>query len=454
MVDVLHQNGIAVFLDIVWNHLGPSDNYLWFYDGGQIYFDTPDVQTPWGSQPDFTRDQVRRYFLDSALLWLDEYRLDGFRMDATEYMNIPPQEAEGWSLMQALNNQADRRAIDKYIFAEQLPDDPWITRPTALGGAGFDGQLHDYFVDTLRQEIFDAAFGDPEMFKIADILDGSGQYLEKAYVVNYLGSHDEAWPSSGGQRIVKTIDGTPPHDSIFAKGRLKLAAGVTLFAQGVPMLFYGDEWGEIEDFSGGGNGGGGGRIDWSRKLSHGNTFRFFRDAVGTRRENGALRADAGIQTFLVGEANNIVAWQRFDNDGNLLVIVANFSNNNFPAFQLGLPQPGTWYELLNSQHTKYDGNGLINTQVEASGAPRHGFNQSTTIQLPQMGLLVFRHNVPPVVEPCPIDISGNFTIDLDDLLLVLGTFGVPGGEGDVDVDGDVDLDDLLLVLGSFGQLCP
>ena len=122
-------------------------------------------------------------------------------------------------------------------------------------GAGFDGQLHDYFVDTLRQEIFDAAFGDPEMWKIADIIDGSGQYLDKAYVVNYFASHDESWPSSGGQRFVKSIDGTPLHDSIFAKGRLKPAAGVTLFAQGVPMIFYGDEWGEIEDFSGGGNGG-------------------------------------------------------------------------------------------------------------------------------------------------------------------------------------------------------
>ncbi|RMF81643.1 MAG: hypothetical protein D6744_06930, partial [Planctomycetota bacterium] len=297
MVDVLHENGIAVLLDIVWNHFSPTDNYLWNYDGGQIYFKTPDVQTWWGSQADFSRPEVRAYYLDSALNWLEEYRLDGFRMDATEFMDNaqpgPPQGADGWSLMQELNDLVDQRFVDRYVLAEQLPDDSWVTKSTAAGGAGFDSQLYDYFVDTLRQEILDAALGDPEMWKIADILDGGGVDLEKTKVVNYIESHDEAWPESGGTRLVKLIDTTAPHNDEYAKGRVKLGYGCVYFGQGIPMILQGSEWLDPTDF-GGGDSSGANRINWNLKDRNANIFRWFRDMAKVKKTNGALRADAGI----------------------------------------------------------------------------------------------------------------------------------------------------------------
>jgi 1,4-alpha-glucan branching enzyme len=385
MIDTLHERGIAVILDIVWNHFSYSDNYLWYYDGTQIYFDDPAVETPWGSQADFDRAQVRDYFADSAEYWLGEFRADGFRMDATGYMNIPPQDASGWSLMQRMNDQMNNRWIDKIAIAEQLPDNSWVTRPTGLGGAGFDSQYFDAFTDRLREEILDAAMGDPEMWKIRDIVNGGGQYLEGGYVTNYLELHDEAWPSSGGQRIVKTIDTTYPHDDQYAKGRVKLAQGVVMTAPGIPAILMGSEWLEDTDFGT----DSGNRIDWSKKVTYAPIFDYFRDLITLRRVSPALRADAGREVFHLNEVGNVIAFQRWSGGGDVVVVVANFSNTDYGSYRIGLPQPGEWQEELNSQASKYDGSGMTNPgTIVPDAIPQDGYTQSVEIALPGMGFII------------------------------------------------------------------
>ncbi|MBN2566424.1 MAG: alpha amylase C-terminal domain-containing protein, partial [Candidatus Eisenbacteria bacterium] len=385
MIDTLHAHGIAVILDIVWNHFSFSDNFLWYYDGTQTYFDDPAVETPWGSQADFDRSPVRDYFLDSALMWLDEFRMDGFRMDATDFMNIFPQEASGWSLMQAMNDAMDRRFVDKIAIAEQLPDDSWVTRPTSLGGAGFDSQYYDEFTDRLREEIFDAALGDPEMWKIRNIINGGGQYLSGAYVTNYLELHDEAWPSSGGQRMVKHIDMVAPHDDQYAKGRTKLAQGIVMAAPGIPAILQGTEWLEDTDFGT----DSGNRIDWSKKTTYAGIFAYYRDLIALRRISPALRADAGVDVFHLNEGGNVIAFQRYDLDGHVHVIVANFSNTDYASYRIGLPQAGDWVEELNSQAAKYEGTGITNPGTLTPDAiSADGFPQSKAIALPAMGFII------------------------------------------------------------------
>ncbi len=465
MIDVLHANGIAVILDIVWNHFSGSDNYLWEYDGtvaqygDNIYFREPSLETPWGSQADFGRTEVREYFLESALYWLEEFRLDGFRMDATEYMNIAPFEGDGWSLMQALNNQMDNRWIDKINIAEQLPDDPWVTRPTSLGGAGFDSQWHDAFTDRLREAIFAGAFGDPAVGPVADAIDGHGQYLEQTYVMNYLELHDEAWPSSGGQRMVKTIDTTFPHDDAFAKGRIKLGQGVVLTSPGIPALLQGSEWLEYTDF-GGGSPAGADRINWALKSQYADIFLYFKDLIAVRKTNGALRANAGVNTYHVNEGGNVLAFHRWDLDGNEIVVIANFSNTNYSNYQLGLPHGGIWYELLNSQASEYGGNGQGNGgSVTTTGGSYDGFNQSAFLTIPQMGLLVLRFNDSPD-PPCIGDLDGDGQIGLADLSDLLENYGCCAADAcydenaDIDADGCVGLGDLSELLSVFGSDCP
>ena len=113
------------------------------------------------------------------------------------------------------------------------------------------------------------------MWKIRNIINGGGQYLEGRYVTNYLELHDEAWPSSGGQRIVKTIDTTFPHDDVWAKGRVKLAQGVVMTAPGIPAMLMGSEWLEDTDFGT----DSGNRIDWSKKTTYAPIFAYFSDLI-------------------------------------------------------------------------------------------------------------------------------------------------------------------------------
>ena len=400
MIDTLHASGIAVLLDIVWNHFSVDDNFLWYYDGTQIYFDASAISTPWGDQADFDRQGVRDYFADSALNWLDEFRFDGFRMDATSYMNIEPQEASGWSLMQRMNDEIDGRFIDKITIAEQLPDNNWVTRPTSLGGAGFDAQYHDAFTDDLRDAIFTAGLGDPSVGQVASILDGSGAYLSGRYVTNYFELHDEAWPSSGGQRAVKTIDTVAPHDDIYAKGRTKLAQGLVMTAAGIPAILQGTEWLEDTDYGAEYDY----RIDWSKKTTYAGIFAYYRDLIGLRTSSPALRADSAVDVFHVNESDNILAFQRYDLQGHVTVVVANFNNSDFTGYRLGLPQAGTWHELLNSQDSQYEGDGPTNAgDITTEAVSYDGFLQSAQIDVPGMGLLILsQDDVTAAPDPAPV----------------------------------------------------
>ena len=453
MIDALHQAGIGVMLDIVWNHFSPSDNYLWNYDSAtqQIYFRVPDQGTPWGSQADFGRTEVREYFLDSARMWLEEFHIDGFRMDATDFMNIGANEASGWQLMQDLNNLLDNRAIDKIAVAEQLPNDAWVNRPTSLGGAGFDAQWHDPFVDSVRAGIQAAAFGDPSMSWIASAINGDGQYLTGPQLFRYFQLHDEAGPGSGGTRLVNIIDTTPPRNDFYAKSRHKLAMGLTLLVPGVPGILMGDEWLEDTDVAADSSH----RIDWSKKTSNASIYQYTKDVIQTRKTLGCFRANAGWQVYHVNEGGNVLAFQRWDNSGNVCVVVANFSNIDYSNYRIGMPQGGVWQEILNSQATVYDGNNIGNGgSTTTQGVAYDGHPQSAVITIPQSGLLIFKWGAPP---PCQGDTNGDRTVDLTDLSTLLAHFGNASGmtraDGDMDGDGDVDLTDLSALLAVFGTSC-
>ena len=162
LVKAAHAHGIAVILDVVYNHFGPTDLDLWRFDGwsendkGGIYFyNDGRAATPWGdTRPDYGRGEVREYLRDNALMWLDEYRVDGLRWDATAYIrNIRGEEAspandlpDGWSVMQWINEEIQARWPGKLTIAEDLKDNEWLTRSTGEGGAGFGSQWDGAFV--------------------------------------------------------------------------------------------------------------------------------------------------------------------------------------------------------------------------------------------------------------------------------------------------------------------
>jgi hypothetical protein len=238
------------------------------------------------------------------------------------------------------------------------------------------------------------------MWKIANIINGSGVGISGRSALNYLELHDEAWPSSGGQRIIKTIDPSVPHDDEWARGRTKLGQGMVLFSPGVPAMLQGTEWLEDTDF--GTNADGSSKIDWSHLTTYATTYRFYQDAIRFRRQYGAFRANAGHQVFHTNEGGNVIAFQRYDGSGNVFVVIANFSNTNYNVYRLGMPQAGTWTEVLNSQSAVYSGNGIDNPTPFASQAIAYdGFAQSAEIRIPRMGFLVLKWgtNVVDVADP-------------------------------------------------------
>ena len=158
-----HRQAIAVILDVVYNHFGPSDLDLWRFDGwsendkGGIYFyNDHRAETPWGAtRPDYGRNEVREFIRDNALMWLREYRVDGLRMDMTLFMRsigggVGDELPDGWSLMQWLNSEIRAQHPAAITISEDLRDNAAITDAADNGGAGFHAQWDASFVHPVR----------------------------------------------------------------------------------------------------------------------------------------------------------------------------------------------------------------------------------------------------------------------------------------------------------------
>ena len=165
-IKAAHETGIAVIVDVVYNHLGPSDLDLWRFDGwhegpwGGIYFYNDErAVTPWGNtRPDYGRGEVRAYLRDNALTWLEEFRCDGLRFDSTKHIravdgvptDLDSLLPDGWSFMAWITDEIRARQPWKLSIAEDLALDPTVVAPTGEGGAGFTAQWDAGFVHPVR----------------------------------------------------------------------------------------------------------------------------------------------------------------------------------------------------------------------------------------------------------------------------------------------------------------
>ncbi len=211
-----HQRNIAVILDVVYNHFGPSDLDLWQFDGwhenekGGIYFyNDHRAETPWGStRPDYGRAEVRRFIHDNARMWLEEYHVDGLRYDSTLYIRcIDGNEAnelpDGWSLMQQINGDLRERFPRCITIAEDLRNNPWITKPIEAGGAGFHAQWDANFVHPVRAIVTLAQDEHRSMESVRYAI--SFRYEGDAFRrVVYSESHDEV--ANGRARVPQEIN--------------------------------------------------------------------------------------------------------------------------------------------------------------------------------------------------------------------------------------------------------
>jgi 1,4-alpha-glucan branching enzyme len=275
---------------------------------------------------------------------------------------------------------ANPRAI---AIAEELPNNDAVTRPRNQGGAGYDTQWDGRFVHTLRDQ-FGAMQGGglPNIGDIAGAIAGNGFGGPNTQALKYAESHDEG---GNGDRLTSVIDPANPF-SAKAIALNKVAGGLSLLAPGVPMIFMGQEFMEDKRFGD----GAGDRVWWGFLDTYSGVRDFFGDVARLRTSRGSLRASSGVQITHQNGSNGVVAFQRFNGFGDVTFVVANLGSTAFGTYSLGVPQAGTWHELVNSQATGYNGAGATSNGSRIASAENYdGQPAKLDIALPAQSFLVF-----------------------------------------------------------------
>jgi 1,4-alpha-glucan branching enzyme len=394
-----HKQGLAVILDVVYNHFGPSDLSLWQFDGwqqngkGGIYFyNDPRAETPWGStRPDYGRSEVQRFIHDNARMWLEEYHVDGLRYDSTLFIrtidgNEGNELPEGWRLMQQINGDLRAHFPRCITIAEDLRSNPWLTKPTEENGAGFHAQWDSNFVHPVRAVVTQIQDEHRSMEAICQAI--SFRYEGDAFRrVIYSESHDEV--ANGKARVPQEIDPGDP-TGWYAQKRSTLAAGLVFTSPGIPMLFQGQEFLQGEWF----------RDDvplnWDLNEQYQGIVRLYRDLIRLRLNiKGDSRGLCGqfLNIYHVNEADNVLAFQRWDQHGpgDDVVVVFNFSNAPKENYEIGMPASGIWKLRLNSDASIYshDFQGFFSSDIEASEGGRDGLDAHASLSIGPYSLLIF-----------------------------------------------------------------
>jgi maltooligosyltrehalose trehalohydrolase len=259
LIDACHRKGLAVVLDVVYNHLGPEGNYLNCFGD---YF-TDRYQTPWGDAVNFDgpgSDEVRRYFIGNARYWVTEYHVDALRIDAIHGIFDFSARHVLAELAGAVHAAAAEQGRPLHVIGESSLNDVQTLRAPELGGLGFDAQWNDDFHHALRtfltgeRDGYYADFGEFSQVVTA-FSEGfvySGQYsrfrmrrhgsssagIPPGKFVVFSQNHDQVGNRMRGDRLSKSV----PFE------KLKLAAGAVLLSPYLPLLFMGEEYGETAPF--------------------------------------------------------------------------------------------------------------------------------------------------------------------------------------------------------------
>ncbi len=259
LVDACHHVGIAVVLDVVYNHMGPEGNYL--NDFGPYFTDK--YATPWGKALNFDDaycDGARNFFIENACMWFEAFHVDALRLDAVHAIKDFGAKHFLQELSDEVNAIADRTGRHLVLIGESDLNDPKFISPRKKGGYGLDGQWVDEFHHALHGVLTGESQGYYEDF-------GSLQILKKAYEETYVYNgiysphrKKKFGASAAGHNFGQFIVFAQNHDqvgnrmlgerlsSLVSFEALKLAAGAFLLSPYVPMLFMGEEYGETNPF--------------------------------------------------------------------------------------------------------------------------------------------------------------------------------------------------------------
>jgi 1,4-alpha-glucan branching enzyme len=402
LIDRLHQAGVGVIMDWVPGHF-PKDEWALAQFDGQALYEHSDPrrgeQLDWGTLIfDFGQSQVRNFLFANALYWLEEFHIDGLRVDAVasmlylDYSREPGEwlpnihggreNLEAISLLQEVNATAYKRNPGIVMIAEESTSWPGVTKPTAGTGLGFGlkwnmGWMHDS-LQYIQQ--------DP-MYRSYHHNDITFSFLY-AFSENFMLpiSHDEVVHGKG------SLLSKMPGDQWQKLANVRAYLSFMWAHPGKQLLFMGQEFGQPSEWSEERG------LDWwildqpvhrglSTLVTQLNTV--YKDAPELwSRDN----EPGGFEWLDAGDAeHNVVSFLRWDNHGNTIAALFNFSGNPVGPYRVGLPFEGEWEEILNTDATVYGGSGVGNFgTVHASGQPWAGRPASAELTLPPLAGLWLR----------------------------------------------------------------
>jgi 1,4-alpha-glucan branching enzyme len=403
LIDALHQHGVGVILDWVPAHF-PSDGHsLGFFDGTHLYEHADPrqrIHPEWSSFIfNYARNEVRSFLLSSAMFWMDCFHADGLRVDGVtsmlylDYGRKPGEwvpNAHGGrenlaavDLLRELNATAYREHPDVQMIAEESTAWPLVSKPTDVGGLGF-GLKWDmgWMNDTLSYMELDPLLRSQHH---NDLTFRSMYAFNENYILPL--SHDEVVYGKGS--LLRKM----PGDEWQKFASLRLLYSYMWALPGKKLLFMGDEFGQWSEWNHDAS------LEWhllDRPL-HGQLARL----VGTlnhlyRTEPALHLGDARSDGFQWIDGSNakasVLTFLRQGKDEHDVIVTAfNFTPVPRPDYRIGVPRPGRWREVMNSDARELGGGGQGNLGVvESRPIPWNGRRHSVSVNLPPLGAVFFK----------------------------------------------------------------
>ncbi|SDT16448.1 1,4-alpha-glucan branching enzyme [Nocardioides scoriae] len=397
LVQALHLAGIGVIVDWVPAHFPKDEFALARFDGSPLYEDpnpSRGEHPDWGTYVfDFGRREIRNFLVANALYWLQEFHVDGIRVDAVAsmlYLDYS-REAGQWEpnvhggrenleavqFLQELNATVYKNVPGAVTIAEESTSWPGVTKPTDAGGLGFGlkwnmGWMHDSLAYIARDPIHRGFHHHEVTFSMV-----------YAYSENFVLpiSHDEVVHGKGS--LLRKM----PGDRWQKFANLRAYLSWQWAHPGKQLLFMGTEFGQDQEWAEQRE------LDWwlLQDQDHEGVRRLVADLNGIYLDSPALWSQdsdpAGFQWLEADDAGgNTVAFVRWGDDGSALVSVTNFSGGPRENYRLGLPFAGEWSEVLNSDAEVYGGSGVGNLgTVTAHAEPHQGQPASASLRVPPLG---------------------------------------------------------------------
>jgi 1,4-alpha-glucan branching enzyme len=404
LVDKLHENNIGIILDWVPSHFPEDSHGLGFFDGTHLY-EHPDPRK--GYHPDwkslifnYSRNEVRSFLISNAIFWLDQYHIDGLRVDAVSsilYLDYSREDGE-WepnqfggnhnldaiSFLEELNKEVYASYPDVQTIAEESTAYSGVSKPVFLGGLGFGmkwmmGWMHDTLLYFGKEPIYRKHHQDNINFS-----------LTYAFTENFMLplSHDEVVYGK------KSILGRMPGDEWQRFGNLRLLYSYMFMHPGTKLLFQGCEFGQSEewDFQS--------SLDWHllQFPPHKGVQKLIKALNEFYKTEPALHekqfSPDGFEWIDYNDSeNSILAFiRKGKSPKNNLIIVCNFTPIPRENYRLGVPKAGKILEVFNSNHKDFYGTGDFKKQVlTTSNKTCHSRKNSIQIKIPPLAMLAFKY---------------------------------------------------------------